>query len=69
MFTILVIFNLFEIIFNIISLRDKRKKEELYDSSSKRFLIEFVSIINLSVILILSTITTTKLKIKTIIFY
>ena len=67
MFVVLVSFNLFELIFNIISLKIKNKKEEFSDP--RIFFTTFVSLLNILVTLILSTITTTKLKIKTTIFY
>ena len=67
MFILLVSFNLFEVIFNILSLTFKHKKDEFSDP--KRFFTTFVSLLNILVTLILSTITTTKLKIGTTIFY
>ena len=67
-FAILVCFNLFEIIFNILSLTIW--KENLVDfSSNKRLLTSFVSLLNIFVTLVLSTITTTKLKIQSYVFY
>ena len=66
-FGLLVLFNLFEIIFNIVMLTNKRKSEDFSDN--QRFLTSLISLSNILIILILSTLTTTKLKIRSTVFY
>lgn len=68
MFAILVIYNIFEIIFNIITLTVIKKPFEKF-SGHQRFLTALLSLINILVILILSSITVTKLKIQSYVFY
>lgn len=67
LFSILVVFNLFEIIFNIIMLKIKKKSEDF--TTIERLLTSAVSIINITVTLILSSLTIIKMKIKSSIFY
>jgi hypothetical protein len=66
-FGLLVLFNIFEIIYNIVMLNRKIKSEEV--SETERLITSFISLFNILVILILSTITTTKLKIRSTVFY
>ena len=68
LFLILVAFNLFEIIFNILMLTAMKKKSEDFSEFS-RVIAALVSIANILVTLILSSITITKLKIQSYIFY
>ena len=67
LFTLLVIFNSFEIIFHIIMLQKRKKSEEYI--KSERIATSVVSLVNILISLILSTITMIKLKIKSSIFY
>lgn len=68
MFAILVIYNLFEIIYNIITLTVLKKSSEDFPGEL-RLLTALFSLINILVILILSSITVTKLKIQSYVFY
>ena len=67
LFSSLVIFNSFEIIFHIIMLQKRKKSEEYI--KSERIATSVVSLVNILISLILSTITMIKLKIKSSIFY
>ena len=67
LFSALVIFNSFEIIFHIYMLQKKKKSEEYI--KSERIATSVVSLVNILISLILSTITMIKLKIKSSIFY
>lgn len=67
-FSILVCLNLFELFFNFISLTAWKKKPEDF-SSNMRLIISFISLLNISATLSLSTLATTKLKIQSCIFY
>ena len=67
LFLLLVIFNSFEIIFHIVMFYDKKKSEEY--STLERVSTSFVSLLNILISLILSTLTMIKLKIKSSIFY
>lgn len=66
-FGLLVIFNIFEIVYNIILLTNKKKSDDFSDN--QRLITSFMSLFNLLIILILSTLTTTKLKIRSTVFY
>ena len=66
-FTILVCFNLFEIIFNIFSLIHKKKSESY--SESERIVTSIISLINILVTLVLSSFTVIKMKIQSSILY
>ena len=66
-FVYLTIFNIFEIVINIILLIDK--KSSLSYDKWMRILPGYLSVINILVTLILSTITVTKKKIATFSFY
>ena len=67
LFSLLVIFNSFEIIFHIVMLHKKKKSDDY--NTRDRWATSFVSLINIFISFILSTITVFKLKIKTSIFY
>ena len=67
-FLLLVAFNLFEFIFNIIMLSAVRRKSEDF-SIFDRLITAFISLANILVTLILSSITITKLKIQSYVFY
>ena len=67
LFSLLVIFNSFEIIFHIVMLHVKKKSEDY--NTRDRWATSLVSLINIFISLILSTITMIKLKIKSSIFY
>lgn len=66
-FTILVCFNLFEIIFNIVGLIHKKKSESY--TEVERMITSIISLINILVTLVLSSFTVIKMKIKSSIFY
>ena len=66
-FTILVCFNLFEIIFNIIGLIHKTKSESF--SPTQRMITSIISLVNILVTLVLSSFTVIKMKIQSSIFY
>lgn len=68
LFGILVTFHLFELIFNILMLTYIKKASDKFDSW-ERISTSFVSILNILVTLTLSTITMTKLRIQSYIFY
>lgn len=68
MFGILVAFNLFEIIFYIIMLTFIKKESGEFDDT-QRLITAIISLINVFVTFILSSITITKLKIQSYIFY
>ena len=67
LFSLLVIFNSFEIIFHIVMLKKKRKSED-YDEF-RRAITSIISLVNILISLLLSTKTMVKLKIKSSIFY
>lgn len=67
-FFILVAFNLFEIIFSIVILTVLKKKSDDF-SYTNRFVGSMICLLNIFGILILSSITILKLKIKSSIFY
>ena len=67
LFSLLVMFNSFEIIFHI-AMFDVNKKSEEY-TTLERIATSFVSLLNILISLFLSTITMIKLKIKSSIFY
>ena len=66
-FSTLFLFNLFEIIFHIIFFNLKKKSGEFSDFN--RMITSAVSLINILVTLILSSLTIIKIKIKSSIFY
>ena len=67
-FSFLSAFNLFEIIFNLLFLYVIEKKSENF-SSGERIITSLVSIFNILLILLLSSVTIFKLKIRSSIFY
>ena len=67
-FLLLCASNLFEIIFNIIMLTAVRRKSEDF-SFFDRLVTAFISLANILITLILSSITITKLKIQSYVFY
>lgn len=68
MFGILVIFNLFEIIFYTIMLAFMKKKTGDFEDTD-RLITAIISLINVFVTFILSSITITKRKIQSYVFY
>ena len=67
-FSFLSAFNLFEIIFNLLFLYVIEKKSENF-SPGERIITSLVSILNILLILLLSSVTIFKLKIRSSIFY
>lgn len=67
-FSFLSAFNLFEIIFNLLFLCVIEKKSENF-SPGERIITSLVSIFNILLILLLSSVTIFKLKIRSSIFY
>ncbi len=61
-------FNLFEIVFSVISLTVWKSRSEDYSYSSRIFG-SIICLLNILITLILSSITVQKLKIKTSVFY
>ena len=67
LFSLLVIFNIFEIIFNIVMLNMDKKSEDY--TNSERIITSFISILNILVTLILSSFSIIKMKISSSIYY
>ena len=67
LFSLLVAFNIFEIIFNIIGLNSQKKSEDY--NETERVIPSFISLSNILVTLILSSSIIMKRKIQSSIFY